>query len=62
MMLRAYITIWPRIRSAIFYKADKALGYKKASNVMAWMERCMDRLANERGLNMPNPGMQNPGG
>ena len=44
-----------------------ALSYNKASNVMAWIERCMDRPASERGLNIPNPdmpnsGMPNPGG
>jgi len=52
----ADIAVWPWIRNAkVFYKADKALGYDKSPNVMAWLERCMARPASERGLNIPDP-------
>ena len=52
----ADIAVWPWIRNAkVFYKADKALGYDKSPNAMAWLERCMARPASERGLNIPDP-------
>lgn len=53
----ADIAIFPWVRTArVFYEADELLGFKNFPNVLAWLERCMERPASQVGLNVPPRG------
>jgi GST-like protein len=50
----ADIATFPWVRGAmVFYKAEEAFAMEKAPNVMAWLERCIERPASQRGLVQP---------
>jgi len=50
----ADIATFPWIRAArLFYDAEEAFEMESVPRVMAWLERCLDRPAVQRGLNMP---------
>jgi len=53
----ADIAIFPWVRTArVFYEADELLGFNNFPNVLAWLERCMERPASQVGLNVPPRG------
>ena len=50
----ADIMIWPWIRGAkVFYEAEAELEMASFPKTMAWTERCADRPASRKGLNIP---------
>lgn len=50
----ADITTFPWLRGAdIFYGGREVLEYAKFPAVMDWLQRCIDRPASEKGLNIP---------
>jgi len=50
----ADIAIFPWIRSARdYYKAGEALELDSRPNILAWLDRCLERPASQKGLNKP---------
>ncbi|MEN0041335.1 MAG: glutathione binding-like protein [Pseudomonadota bacterium] len=51
----ADIAIFPWIRGAkVFYKAEDELDLNGFPAVMSWLERCIERPASQKGLNIPD--------
>lgn len=51
----ADIAIFPWLRGAkIFYKAEEAFEMASRPHTMAWMDRCIERPASQRGLGQPS--------
>ena len=51
----ADIATFPWVRGAkVFYEAEEAFEMRSRPNVMAWLERCIDRPASRRGLEIPS--------
>jgi len=50
----ADIASWPWIRNlGGFYEAGEVLGLADLKNTMRWLDRCLDRPASERAVNIP---------
>lgn len=50
----ADIAIFPWLRGAkLFYKAEEAFKMASRPQTMAWLERCMERPASQKGLVQP---------
>ena len=53
----ADIATFPWVRGAkVFYEAEEAFEMASRPNVMAWLERCLERPASRRGLEIPPRG------
>ena len=53
----ADIMIWPWVRGAkVFYEAEDRLDMTSFPRTMAWVERCAERPASQRGLEIPERG------
>ena len=53
----ADIATFPWVRGAkVFYEAEEAFEMASRPNVMAWLERCLERPASKRGLEIPPRG------
>ncbi len=52
----ADIATWPWVRGVRdFYEASDELGLSESQNVMRWLDRCLDRPASQKALNIPDP-------
>ena len=50
----ADISIWPWVRTLVdFYEAEDLVGFDDFSNVDAWFDRCFERPASMRAINIP---------
>jgi GST-like protein len=50
----ADISIWPWVRTLVdFYEAEEIVGFDDFSNVDAWFDRCFERPASMRAINIP---------
>ena len=50
----ADICTFPWVRGAkVFYEAEEAFEMRSFPNVMAWLDRCVERPASQRGLEIP---------
>ncbi|MCB1440070.1 MAG: glutathione S-transferase N-terminal domain-containing protein [Nitratireductor sp.] len=50
----ADISIWPWVRTLVdFYEAEDIVGFDDFSNVDAWFDRCFERPASMRAINIP---------
>lgn len=53
----ADIALFPWVRTLRdFYEADTLIGFKDFPNVMAWLDRCLERPASQTGMNIPPRG------
>ena len=50
----ADIAIFPWVRGVlVFYEAGGLIGLDDSPNVLAWLERCLERPASQKGFNVP---------
>jgi len=50
----ADIALFPWVRAVkVFYEAGEMVGLDQSANLLAWLDRCVERPASQRGLNIP---------